>query len=252
MKRLFLISATLAGLLFLGQIRPALAEEPDWHLYQQLLDQHLSHQSEQGIDLTWLDYPAVKADPRFAQLVQQLAEFDPERLEGRQEQLAFYINAYNILAINVVVQNWPLQSIKDASPWYKSVWKIDAGQLGGERVSLDHVEHQVLRPLGEPRIHFAIVCASLSCPDLRSEPYSAERLEHQLDDQLQQFLANPTKGLVRNEQGLKVSKIFDWFEEDFGGEAALTAWLAERLEAEEQPINGYLEYNWSLNGTTEP
>ncbi|WP_421863606.1 DUF547 domain-containing protein [Motiliproteus sp.] len=250
MKR-FLTVVTLAGLMALGLVRPALAEEPDWTLYQQLLEQHLTQQRAQGIDLAWLDYPAVKADPRFAQLVRQLAEFDPKRLEGQQEQLVFYINAYNILAINVVVQNWPLKSIKDASPWYKSVWKIDAGQLGGETVSLDQVEHQILRPMGEPRIHFAIVCASLSCPDLRAEPYTAARLEQQLDDQLQGFLANSTKGLVATERGVKLSKIFDWFEDDFGGEQALKAWLGQQLGQPEQLIDGYLDYNWSLNGKTE-
>lgn len=249
MKFAKLMFSSLFVLLLL--LRPLHAQEPDWSLYQQLLDDHLSQRTEQGIELTWLDYPSVGADPRFQQLVQQLADFDPSQLQGKAEQLAFYINAYNILAINVVVQHWPLKSIKDATPWYKSVWKIDAGQLGGETVTLDQVEHQILRPMGEPRIHFAIVCASLSCPDLRNEPYRATELERQFNEQQRDFLANSTKGLVKTEKGLKLSKIFDWFEDDFGGKSGLKRWLAQHLGQTTPTIDGYLDYNWSLNGNTE-
>ena len=237
----------------LGLSSLSFATEPDWTLYQQLLDQHLSQRSAskstQGVALSWLDYNALKSDPRFDQLLQQLAGFSVEGLEGRNQQLAFYINSYNILAISLVRQHWPLQSIKDVTPWYQSVWKLEAGQLDNSAISLDKLEHQILRNMSEPRIHFAIVCASLSCPDLRAEPYSARTLDQQLDDQAQLFIANPTKG-VRWDQGeVQVSKIFDWFEEDFDGEKGVVDWVNRYSDKTVQSVDGFLDYNWSVNGS---
>lgn len=231
----------------------SLAVEPDWKLYQQILDQHLSQrsasESTQGIALTWLDYSTLKNDSRFDQLLQQLATFPVASLEGRDQQLAFYINSYNILAISLVRQHWPLESIKDATPWYQSVWKLEAGQVDNTAISLDTLEHQILRNMSEPRIHFAIVCASLSCPDLRAEPYLAQTLDQQLDDQAQRFIANPTKGIFLSQGGVQISKIFDWFEEDFGGEQGVVEWLNRYSEKEVQSTAGFLDYNWSVNGS---
>ena len=177
--------------LSLLSISPASAQEPEWGDYAGLLERHLSQNSQSGITLSWLDYPAVAQDPAYRKVVNGLKEFSPERLRNRQEKLAFYINAYNILAIKVVLDHWPVQSIKDVGSWFSPVWKRQAGQIGGKTVTLDEIEHKILRTMAEPRIHMAIVCASLSCPDLRNEPYSAARLEEQLEDQTGKFLNNP-------------------------------------------------------------
>ncbi|MEH6650954.1 MAG: DUF547 domain-containing protein [Motiliproteus sp.] len=237
----------------LGCSSLSLAAEPDWTLYQQLLGQHLSQrsasESTQGIALTWLDYSALKSDPRFDQLLQQLANFPVASLEGRDQQLAFYINSYNILAISLVRQHWPLKSIKDATPWYQSVWKLEAGQLDNTAISLDKLEHQILRSMSEPRIHFAIVCASLSCPDLLAEPYLAQTLDQQLDDQAQRFIANPAKGVRWEKGSVQLSKIFDWFEDDFGGEDGVAEWVSRYSDKTVQSVAGFLDYNWSVNGS---
>ena len=243
LKKFWLTIGLLGGL-----AAPVQAQTPNWQLYDQLLQRHLERMTVQGIELSWVDYSAIRQDAEFEQLLQQLDRFNPEQLSSRPEQLAFYINAYNILAINLVQQHWPLGSIKDAAPWYRSVWKQPAGTIGGEAVSLDHIEHQILRPMGEPRIHFAIVCASLSCPDLRAEAYTAGRLEQQLEDQTRGFINNADKGVRLTAQGVRISKIFDWFADDFGGESALPGWISSYRMVPITTIDGYLKYNWAVNG----
>ncbi len=232
---------------------PVGAVEPDWSLYQQLLNQYLKpaadSQVSQGIELSWLDYSGLKQEPKFDQLLDELAVFSLAQLHGPDEKLAFYINAYNILAISLVRQHWPLVSIKQASPWYRSVWTIDAGLLDRQPVNLDMIEHQILRKMNEPRVHFAIVCASLSCPDLRHEPYRASDIDQQLDDQARHFINNLTKGVQQRSNGVYISKIFDWFESDFGGEQAVIGWINRYRKLPLSGRSGYLDYNWSVNGS---
>ncbi len=230
----------------------ATAMEPDWSLYQELLNQYLTPVSDatksQGVALSWVDYSGLKTDAKFDLLLDQLAVFSPQQLRGADEQMAFYINAYNILAISLVRQHWPLNSIKQAGSWYRPVWKADAGLIGNLPISLDSIEHKILRPQGDPRIHFAIVCASLSCPDLRAEPYRATLLQHQLNDQASRYINNSTKGLQSRNNGVYLSKIFDWFEADFGGESEMVRWISRFRQPDLEQFAGYLDYNWSVNG----
>src|SRR5690606_1819087 len=116
-------------------------------------------------------------------------------------------------------------------------------------MSLDDIEHDILRRIGDTRIHMAIVCASVSCPDLRTEPYTGERLEEQLEDQVQQFLANPGKGVRIEDDAVRVSKIFHWFRGDFelgGGVGKFIAHYRPDLPPG-MPIKANLPYDWSLN-----
>ena len=240
-------------LLILGLLAaalPAAAVEPDWQDYGRLLEHHLRPVTIDGVSLMGVDYRALRRDPLFPRVTATLTHFDPAHLAGRRERLAFYINAYNILAMKVVVDNWPLDSIKDAGGLFGSVWKQDAGVIGGRTVSLDQIEHRILRPMGEPRIHMAIVCASVSCPDLRPEPYRAARLDQQLDQQARGFLANPGKGLRLKGSVARVSRIFDWFEEDFqnayGGVMPFLRRYGPSLPRVVS-IEADLPYDWSLN-----
>jgi len=238
-------------LFLIGLMLPASAQavEPDWQGYERILSSHVSEGVRDGVTLATVDYPAIKKDADWPKLLRQLAVFDPTRLESREERLAFYINAYNILAIKVVLDHWPVKSIKDAGSWLSPVWKKSAGTLGGKTFSLDEIEHEILRAMGEPRIHFAIVCASISCPDLRTEPFTAVKLDAQLNDQTNRFLANPAKGKQKNTKGILASKIFDWFEKDFepaGGVAAFIHQYRPDIHGHASVI-GYLPYNWKLN-----
>ncbi|MFQ5487201.1 MAG: DUF547 domain-containing protein [Gammaproteobacteria bacterium] len=243
---------TLAGYLLtlLLSAAAALAQEPDWQAYAQVLQRHVRPVVLDGIALNGVDYAALRKDPLYAKVRAGLAHFDPAHLAGHEERLAFYINAYNILAIKVVTDNWPLDSIKDVGGLFTPVWKQTAGVIGGRRFTLDEIEHEVLRPMGDPRIHMAIVCASVSCPDLRTEPYRGARLQQQLDQQAADFLTNPGKGLRITESGIRVSKIFDWFKEDFakayGGVRPFLNRYRAGLPAK-LALAADLPYNWSLN-----
>lgn len=227
----------------------AAATEPDWSDYQKLLASHVHPGKKNGVALKVVDYPALKASGELDQVTAQLAAFSPEKLANRQERLAFYINAYNILAMKVVLDHWPLKSIKDAGSLVSPVWKKPAGKLGGKTVTLDELEHRILRPLGEPRIHFAIVCASVSCPDMRMQPYAAHRLDAQFDEQVKLFLGNPDKGLRVEQGSIRASQIFDWFKQDFAKGGGVESFIRRyRPELPEKlPVKSNIPYDWALN-----
>lgn len=205
-----------------------------------------------------VDYRGLARDPRWPALLAGLAAAEAPPAAARAEQLAFWINAYNALAIDVVLKAYPVASIRDAGSLLRPVWDRPAGSVGGRTVSLGEIEHRVLRPLGEPRIHAAIVCASISCPSLRREAFRAERLDAQLEDALRGFLADPRKGSRLEPDGrvLTLSPIFEWFAEDFDPAGGVRAYLAPRLPAasaralaERGDALGlrYFDYDWELN-----
>jgi hypothetical protein len=207
---------------------------------------------------TRVDYAALAGDPAWQGLLATLADVDPGALGARNEKLAFWINAYNILAIDLIVQNRPIASIRDIGWALRPVWKQEAGRIGGRGYSLDEIEHRILRPMGEPRIHAAIVCAANSCPNLRREAYRSDGLDAQLADKMRDWLARPEKGMrLDRERGvLHLSRIFEWFDDDFEGQGGVVAvvthhaperdreWL--RLHAAALEIE-YLDYDWQLN-----
>jgi hypothetical protein len=242
-RRLLLVMACY------GLLATAHAREPDWSLYDQLLERYVSADEYQGTALAWVDYEGLFQDPRFQQSLRQLSDFPMPRLESKRERLAFYINAYNLLTWKMLYNHWPVLSIKEAAPWYQSVWSLPVGYLGGEEVTLEQLEHAVLRPMGDPRVHFAIVCASISCPDLRRESYRAARLEEQLEDQSRRFLNNAGKGLRVDGKKVRISKIFKWFPEDFEGRGGVENFIRSYVELP-KPISmvADLPYDWSLNG----
>ncbi len=229
-----------------------LADQVDfWQPYQTLLGKYLSRTEKEGIELTVLDYPAIKRDPAFTKMVDRLERFSTPTLKPGPDALAFWINAYNFLAVKLVVEHYPVESIKDIGSLFTSVWKKDAGKIGGKEYTLNEIEHDILRKqFNEPRIHFAIVCASLSCPNLRKEVYLPGAVYGQLDDNTGEFLRNPAKGVRPEGDHLVVSKIFDWFEDDFtaaGGVKAFILKYRPDLDPVKEYKIEYLPYNWDLN-----
>ena len=153
----------------------------------------------------------------------------------------------------MVLDHWPLESIKDAGSFFSPVWGKDAGVIGGKTVSLDDIENDIIRPMGEPRIHLAIVCASVSCPDLNRQPYTAAALNKQLDQQASIFLHNDKKGLYIAHDEIVVSKIFKWFRHDFdkaGGVDVFIRGYRPDLPVD-YAITPGIAYNWSVNGVVE-
>jgi hypothetical protein len=166
-------------------------------------------------------------------------------------QLAYWINVYNAFTVKLILDNYPLKSIKDISdglPMINSPWDIKFFKIGGALFDLNTVEHEILRKIfAEPRIHFAINCASVSCPELRNEAYTAATLEAQLEAQAYDFINDPNKNLI-NDKETQLSKVFDWFKSDFTKKGNLTSFIQKYRPVlnTNNPVE-YLEYNWALN-----
>jgi hypothetical protein len=176
---------------------------------------------------------------------------------SRDEQFAFYINAYNAWTIKLVLSGYPgIKSIKDLGNIFRSPWKKKICRIDGDIITLDDIEHKILRPrFRDPRVHFAIVCASKSCPPLISEPYRGEVLNQQLDYSSRVFINNPERNRLEGNI-LYVSSIFKWFAEDFNDDIIgffrkyVSDDVKSKLDRNRDRIKiKYLSYNWSLNGT---
>jgi len=176
---------------------------------------------------------------------------------SRAEQMAFLINAYNAFTVEKILTRYPdIRSIWDFGKLFGNPFKDRFFVLLGERRSLDWIEHEALRPrYREPRIHYAVNCASVGCPMLREEAYVASRLDRQLEHQARRFLSDRSRNRVRDGE-LQVSRIFDWFKEDFEPRAAYFARYADVLAddpagreavADGSYRLGFLTYDWSLN-----
>ena len=170
------------------------------------------------------------------------------------EQLAYWMNAYNAFTVKLILMYYPLKSIKDIGPavqvpYLNTPWQIKFIKIGQQLYSLDNIEHDIIRKkYDEPRIHFALVCAARSCPKLRNEAFVAAKLEAQLTTQTKSFLSEPTKNRF-SEGKAEISKIFKWYKGDFTKKAPLTSFINQYLA---QPIDPkasirYTYYDWRLN-----
>ena len=156
----------------------------------------------------------------------------------------------------MVVDHLPIKSIKDIGGFFSPVWKKPAGQVAGKERTLDEIEHEILRKLDEPRIHVAIVCASVSCPDLRLEAFKVETLNKQLNDQVIEFLKSSEKGMKIDKKGghVYLSSIFKWFEGDFESRGGVLKFISKYVSPDAAKDLArsdikvfYLDYNWDLN-----
>jgi hypothetical protein len=171
---------------------------------------------------------------------------------SEKEQLSYWINAYNAFTVKLIVDNYPLKSIKDIKkglPFINSVWDIKFIKIEGATYDLNNIEHSILRKkFDEPRIHFAINCASVSCPDLRNEAFTADQLENQLTEQAKLFLNNPVKNKITADK-IELSSIFSWFKKDFTKHDSLIDFLNHYapVKINQNAAIDYLDYDWKLN-----
>lgn len=187
----------------------------------------------------------------------RLSQASPAVKASRAGQLAFWINAYNATTIEGILQVYPTSSIRNhtAKVAGYNLWKDLPLLVGGKPHSLDAMEHQILRKMGEPRIHFAIVCASVGCPRLMNEAYTPDRIEEQLALNTRDFFSRSQNFQVDQSGVMHVSSILDWFGEDFGPTqqaqfTALQQYLPE--DAQRMAVNPrtrlvFQDYDWSLN-----
>ncbi len=224
---------------------------PPQQFSHQLFDDLLRVHVRDGV----VDYPAIGADPRFEAYLDHLNRVDPTGLPTDRDRLAFWINAYNAFAIKGILDGYsPLTLVGRYRYFIAKPYRV-----GGETINLYDLERQLLIPdFHEPRIHFAIVCASRSCPKLPSEAYRPDELDRQLEASARAFINDSTRNRFdRSGKVASLSMIFSWFEEDFTRQAgSLTGYVrryvADRELSEDLKASSYrvefLEYDWRLNG----
>jgi len=209
-----------------------------------------------------VDYASLKAQRAELDLyLKQVAAVGENTFQKWDEskQLAFLINAYNATTLQLIIDHYPVASIKKIGSWLKGPWDQPVVHLRGRTLTLNDLEHKILRvQYDEPRLHFALVCAALGCPPLRSEAYVASRLNEQLDDQARRFLAHSDKNRVdAKAREVYLSPIFKWYGEDFVKKhgsvlAALKPFWPESVAG---LVEGnfkvrYTDYDWALNNRT--
>lgn len=170
----------------------------------------------------------------------------------RDERLAFLVNLYNAATLRLILDHYPLESIRKIGPVWdpNKAWKLPIVAMFGRKATLNELEHELIRPVfKEPRVHFALVCAAKGCPPLRSEAYAADRLEAQLDDQAKVFLGQRAKNRAdAAARTAYLSPIFKWYMEDFGNsKAAVLRYLKPWLAADEGWAVEWTDYDWTLN-----
>jgi len=253
----------LAGLL----ISPVLKAETLHAPWQQLLSEHvypINHGSG-----TMVDYTAIKAKrQRLTQYLDALAKIDKTQFDKwvKSKQLAFLINAYNAWTVEFILTKYPdIKSIKELGGFFSSPWSKEFIPLLGDTRSLDNIEHTLIRGSGrynDPRIHFAVNCASIGCPALLEEAYTADKLEQQLAAQTTRFLTDMSRNYVQDGT-LYLSSIFKWyksdFEQGFKGANSLNEFIIMYADAlnlvpnQQQALKNndmdieFLDYDWTLN-----
>lgn len=202
-----------------------------------------------------VDYSGFQQDKEaLLNYTRHLSENPPAESWNKNDQLAYWINAYNAFTVLLIVDNYPIESIKDLNPsltipTIRSVWTKEWFKIGGKDFSLDQIEHQILRKeFDEPRIHFAINCASYSCPVLRGEAYYGIKIDEQLNEQARIFINDRSKNELKKEE-VKLSLVFNWFGGDFKKGQSLIQFINRYadVEIDNDAKISFAKYDWNLN-----
>ncbi|MEP3209175.1 MAG: DUF547 domain-containing protein [Maribacter sp.] len=212
--------------------------KPDHSKWTSLLAKYVNAKGD-------VDYKSFQNDAgSLDRYLYQLAENSPEKDWSKNEKLAYYINLYNAATVKLILDNYPTTSIMDIkNPWGRNWIKTGDGVL-----SLGNIEHKILRKMNEPRIHFAINCASFSCPKLLNKAFTADQMQKQLHEVTLEFINDATRNSISKEK-MQLSKIFKWYKKDFTKNGSLADYIKPYTEVE---INGnadidFLKYDWNLN-----
>ena len=214
------------------------AKHFDHKQWNDLLQKHVSNNGN-------VDYKGFKKDQEaLDSYLDVLSKNLPKKSWSKDAVLAYWINTYNAFTVKLILDNYPLKSIKKIdSPW-------DAAfiNLGNKKYSLGEIEHKILRKMSEPRIHFAINCASYSCPNLSNEAYSEENIQTQLEKAAKSFINDKTKNSI-TANNIEISSIFDWFTGDFKKKGTLIEFLNKysSVKINAKAKISFKEYNWNLN-----
>ncbi|MDK9737618.1 DUF547 domain-containing protein [Vibrio sp. D404a] len=214
--------------------------------WQKFLDNYLVVQGESHL----IRYQAVSQTDRKAlqQYIQQLAKLDP-RQYPQAEQYAYWVNLYNAITIELILDAYPVESITKLGGFFSfGPWGDDVVTINGKTLTLNDIEHRILRPIWQdPRTHYAVNCASLGCPNLQAEAFTADNTEALLEQAARDFV-NSDKGVLNLNNKLQLSSIYDWFIADFGTEKQLFEHINQyRAQPLTKTKNIGYEYDWDLN-----
>ncbi len=238
----------ILSLLLLTSGSAAAKPAVDNQLWAELLEKYVKN----GV----VDYAGFqREEEKLDRYLDVLAQQEPERL-SRNARYAYYVNVYNAWTVKLILSGYPgIKSIKELGGLIQTPWDKEIVRIGSQTFTLDEIEHEILRPrFKDPRIHFVVNCASISCPPLRSEPYEAEKLEAQLEDATRSFL-NGGENYRLDGSNFYVSRLFKWYGEDFNNDAIgyylqyASMDLKEKIQAAGSSLKvKYLKYDWGLNG----
>ncbi len=244
--RQIVFAGLLSFLILFGFVNNSQAEMMDDFLWGSVLETYVDDNGR-------VNYAALKKNRKDLDMfIRHIQDINVESL-SLEERKAFWINAYNALTLQIVAKKYPVSSIRHID--FGMVWKIKRRVARG-KYSLEYIEHEILRPMGDPRIHFAINCASISCPNLPREPFYPDQIEEQLEKAVKDFINNPQKvRLERTGNALRYSVIFDRFREDFLKVAPdIRSYIKKYMNKRDRSYMAThrimmikLEYDWGLN-----
>lgn len=235
---------SIAALLLIFSFSSVLAsEKADHSIFNTLLKKHVSSSGN-------VDYKGFKADmSTFDDYLVELRDHAPMKDWTSNEKKAYYINCYNAYMIKFILTKYPVSSPKDVKFSGKDIWHFRMVQVGPQKYDLTQVEDNILRRMGDPRIHFAINCGAKSCPKLLNQAYVAEKLSAQLTSVTKKFLANKAHNELSPKK-VKISKIFEWYADDFKKNGQTVVKFLNKysdVTINEDAKIEYKEYNWQLN-----
>lgn len=211
-------------------------------VYQTILTQFVNSSGK-------VDYKGLKQNKELVgQAIYHFQNNTPQDNWSKNETLSYWINAYNLFTLKLVMDNYPIKSIKDIGKG-KSTWDIDFIELNGKKYSLNDIENNIIRKqFNEPRIHFAVNCASISCPKLLNKAYNKDNLNTLLDQQTRAFV-NDVNHNTLGAKSISISNLFDWYKADFEKNGGVINFLNKYAKT---PIDsdakvGFKDYNWNLN-----
>jgi len=218
-------------------------------LWDSLLQAHVS---EIGV----VDYYGFQKDSlKLNKYLDLLSSAHPNKKHwSEEEQLAYWINAYNAFTVKLMIDHYPVNSIKDIKngiPFVNTVWDIKFINIEGANYDLNNIEHGIIRnQFAEPRIHFALNCASYSCPRLRNEAFVPQKLDAQLTDQTRYFLKNERKNIIKDSKSAQVTKLFNWYAGDFKAQSGTIINFINSysdIKLDEDAELSYMDYLWDAN-----
>ncbi|MBA3829345.1 MAG: DUF547 domain-containing protein [Taibaiella sp.] len=246
MKKILLILLVCSS--FSSIAKPDNTTPPANKIWTQLLKKYVN---EEG----WVNYKGfIKDKAEFQQYLDLLSDNPPQDSWSKDDKEAYWINAYNAFTIKLIIDHYPVKSIKDIGPKHQipfvnTPWEKKFFKIGNEKYKLDRIEHHILRKqFDDPRVHFAIVCASRSCAKLRREAYEGNKLNEQLNEQAKDFLNDKRKNKISAEKP-ELSNYFDWYKKDFQKHGTVIEYINQysRVKIHKDAAVSFMDYDWSLN-----